>query len=124
MDKMILSLGQLAITVSNVYQSLEFYRDILGLEFLFSPSDKLAFLQVGETRIMLTIPQGSGTVGQNSVLYFKVTNIEDRYTSFVNRGANFETEPQLVAQMEDHELWIGFLRDPDNNLIGLMEEKR
>jgi hypothetical protein len=26
--------------------------------------------------------------------------------------------------MPDHELWIGFVRDPDDNLVGLMEEKR
>ena len=29
-----------------------------------------------------------------------------------------------VAKMPVHELWIGFLRDPDGNLVGLMEEKR
>ena len=32
--------------------------------------------------------------------------------------------PQLAAKMPDHELWTGFVRDPDGNLIGLMEEKR
>jgi len=26
--------------------------------------------------------------------------------------------------LSDHELWTGFLRDPDGNLVGLMEEKR
>jgi methylmalonyl-CoA/ethylmalonyl-CoA epimerase len=26
--------------------------------------------------------------------------------------------------MPDHELWIAFVRDPDGNLVGLMEEKR
>jgi methylmalonyl-CoA/ethylmalonyl-CoA epimerase len=30
----------------------------------------------------------------------------------------------LAAKMPDHELWLGFLRDPDGNLVGLMEEKR
>ena len=29
-----------------------------------------------------------------------------------------------AARMPDHELWTGFLRDPDGNLVGLMEEKR
>jgi len=31
--------------------------------------------------------------------------------------------PAMAAKMPDHTLWIGFLRDPDNNLVGLMEEK-
>jgi hypothetical protein len=29
----------------------------------------------------------------------------------------------MAARMPDHELWIGFLRDPDGNLVGLMEER-
>jgi len=28
------------------------------------------------------------------------------------------------ATMPDYALWIGFLRDPDGNLVGLMEDKR
>ena len=35
-----------------------------------------------------------------------------------------ERAPQLAARLPDHELWIGFVRDPDGNLVGLMEEKR
>ena len=35
-----------------------------------------------------------------------------------------ERAPQLAAKMHDHELWIGFLRDPDGNLLALMEERR
>ena len=30
----------------------------------------------------------------------------------------------MWSTMPDHELWIGFLRDPDGNLVGLLEEKR
>jgi methylmalonyl-CoA/ethylmalonyl-CoA epimerase len=28
----------------------------------------------------------------------------------------------MVAKMPDHHLWMAFLRDPDQNLIGLMAE--
>ncbi len=108
-------IGQVAIVVSDVQKALGFYRDILELRFLFSPAPTLAFLQAGEVRIMLSTPQGAGEVGKNSILYFKVADIE-RATS--------ERAPQPAAKMPDHELWIGFLRDPDGNLVGLMEEKR
>ncbi len=120
----IVSLGQLALTVSNVQRSLAFYRDILGLEFLFSPSENLAFLQSGETRIMLSTPQGAGEPGRNSIPYFKVVNIEAFYETALVKGALREREPQLAAQMPDHEIWMGFLKDPEGNLVGLMEEKR
>ena len=115
---------QIAITVSDVATALPFYRDVLGLEFLFSPSPALAFLAAGSIRIMLSTPQGAGTVGQNSILYFKVTEIAATHAAIVARGAHGEREPQLAAKMPDHDLWISFVRDPDGNLIGLMEEKR
>ena len=124
MKNKISGLGQLAITVSNVSEALDFYRDTLGLEFLFSPSEELAFLRCGATRIMLSTPQGTGEPGKNSIPYFSVTDIESYFSEAGEQGANVEREPQLAAKMPDHELWIGFLTDPDGNLVGVMEEKR
>ena len=123
MQATVSNVGQIAITVSDVNAALAFYRDLLGLEFLFSPGETLAFLRAGETRIMLTTPQGEGAVGANSVLYFRVVDIEAAYGSFVSRGAAGEREPQAAAKLPDHELWLGFLCDPDGNLVGLMEER-
>lgn len=117
-------IGQIAITVSDVERAVVYYRDVLGLSFLFSAGPNLAFLTDGALRIMLSTPQGSGTVGANSVLYFKVVDIEATHAAMLERGSASERLPQFVATMPDHELWIGFLRDPDGNLVGLMEEKR
>jgi predicted enzyme related to lactoylglutathione lyase len=115
---------QIAITISDLGKVLPFYRDALGLNFLFSPGPNLAFLAAGPVRLMLTTPQGAGTPGQNSVLYFKVTDIAAAHNAIVARGATSERAPQLTARMPDHELWISFLRDPDGNLVGLLEERR
>lgn len=117
-------IGQIAITVSDVDGALEFYRDVLGLEFLFRAGPELAFLDAAGIRIMLTTPQGSGAVKANSILYFKVKNITESFDAFVAHGAAGERAPRLVAKMPDHELWIGALRDPDGNLVAIMEEKR
>lgn len=118
------SIRQIAITVGDVQASLRFYRDTLGLAFLFEAGPDLAFLDAGGIRLMLSKPQGAGTVGANSVLYFTVTDIVATQAALVARGAVEERAPALAAQMPDHALWIGFLRDPDGNLVGLMEEKR
>ncbi|MGA8278335.1 MAG: VOC family protein [Rhodanobacteraceae bacterium] len=123
-DPRLSDIRQIAVTVSNVDAALGFYRDVLGLAFLFSAGPDLAFLDAGGVRIMLSTPQGSGTVGANSILYFKVSDIGATHASLVARGATNERAPQLAAKMPDHELWTGFLRDPDGNLVGLMEEKR
>src|SRR5215472_10806859 len=92
---------QIAITVSDVGTALPFYRDVLGLTFLFSPSANLAFLSAGSVRIMLSTPQGAGTVGHNSVLYFKVAGISETHAAVVGRGAKEERAPQLAAKLPD-----------------------
>lgn len=117
------SIRQIAITVSDVDAALAFYRDILGLAFLFRAGPQLAFLDADGVRLMLTTPQGAGQVGANSILYFRATDIVAAHDAFVARGAVSERAPQPAARMPDHELWTGFLRDPDGNLVGLMEEE-
>ena len=118
------SIRQIAITVGDVEAALRFYRDALGIPFLFSAGPDLAFLDAGGIRLMLTTPQGTGAVGHNSILYFTVSDILATHAALVARGAVSERAPALAAKMPDHELWTGFLRDPDGNLVGLMEEKR
>ena len=124
MDFKTSGIGQIAITVSDVALALPFYRDALQLEFLFQPSPNLAFLMADKVRIMLSTPQGAGAVAANSTLYFKMNNLQQAWDALVKQGVTGERAPQLTAKMPDHDLWIGFVRDPDGNLIGLMEEKR
>ena len=124
MDPELSTIRQIAITVSDVERALEFYRDVLGLSFLFRPGPNLAFLDAGGIRLMLSTPQGAGEVGKNSILYFTVSDITSVHAALLGRGATNERAPALTAKMPDHELWTGFLRDPDGNLVGLVEEKK
>lgn len=119
-----MEIGQIAIVVSDVAKATAFYRDVLGLRFLFAAGPNLAFLAAGSVRIMLTTPQGQGEVGKNSILYFKVDDIQAAHAAALQRGATNERAPQLTAKLSDHDLWIGFVRDPDGNLVGLMSEVR
>ena len=123
-DPKLSAIHQIAITVSDVDIALRFYRDVLGIPFLFSAGPELAFLDAGGVRLMLGTPQGAGSIGHNSILYFRVSDIVAMHAALVARGAANERAPALAARMTDHELWTGFLRDPDGNLVGLMEEKR
>ena len=123
-DHKLSEIRQIAVVVSDVEAALDFYRDILGLTFLFNAGPELAFLDAGGIRIMLTTPKGHRSVGANSILYFKVSRIDETYSALLARGATSEHAPQLTAKMPDHELWIGFLRDPDGNLVGLLKERR
>ncbi len=115
---------QIAITVSDVEKAVAFYHGVLGLDLLFRAGPNLAFLNADGVRVMLTTPQGAGAVGANSILYFSVKDIVAVHNSLVEQGSASERAPELAAKMPDHDLWTGFLRDPDGNLVGLMEEKR
>ncbi len=118
-----IELAQIAIAVTDVDHVLPFYRDILGLPLLFRAGPNMAFLALGAVRVMLTTPQGAGSPGQNSILYFRVPDLDAAYAEMVDKGALSQRGPQLAAKLPDHELWMAFLRDPDNNLIGLLEER-
>ena|SRR6188508_907964 len=115
------SIGQVSIRVHDVGRAVAFYRDVLGLEFLFD-TGPLAFLMCGDVRIMLTKPESPEFDHPSSTLYFRVDDIHATRAELAERGAEFDDDPHLIARMPDHELWMTFFRDPDRNLHGLMAE--
>ena len=117
------SVGQISIRVHNIDRAVVFYRDALGLDFLFD-AGPLAFLMCGDVRLMLTKPETDEFDHPSSTLYFCVEDIEAARAELVERGVPFDDEPHLIARMPDHELWMTFFRDPDRNLHGLMSEVR
>lgn len=121
---MIESLGQVALTVRDVQRSVAFYRDDLGLRFLFAPAPTLAFLMIGDVRLMFSAPEGAFTPGGSTVLYLRVSDIEAEHAALVARRVSFIDAPHLVARMPDHELWMCFFHDPDGHTLALMSERR
>lgn len=117
-------IGQIAVPVSDIDRAIEFYRDILGMRFLFQAPPGLAFFDVGGVRLMLDAPAKSQAQNFSSIIYYRVTDLAAAFATLSTRGVRFETRPQLVARMPDHELWMAFFRDPDENLLALMSEVR
>lgn len=117
------SIGQISIRVHDIERAAAFYRDALGLEFLFE-AGPLAFLRCGDVRLMLTTPETDEFDHPSSTLYFRVDDIHAARAELAARGVPFDDEPHLIARMPDHELWMSFFRDPDRNLHGLMAELR
>ncbi len=116
-------IGQLAIPVADLQRALGFYRDVLGLRFLFQAPPDLAFLDCGGVRLMLSRPQGNEESPPVGVIYYRVADLEAAYTTLRERGAVFVDRPHRIARLADHELWMTFLRDPDNHLLALMAER-
>ena len=115
-------IGQIAIAVKDLGKAVAFYRDILGLPFLFEAPPHLAFFDCGGVRLMLTLPDTPEYDHPASVIYFKVRNIQETAAVLKSRGVSFESEPHLIAKLPNHDLWMAFLRDCEQNLIGVMSE--
>lgn len=117
------TIGQIAITVSDVSRAVPFYRDTLGIKLLFQAPPNLAFFDCDGVRLMLSQPEKPGE-SFSSVIYFKVADIQAAHRTLVDRGVTFDQGPHLIARMPDHELWMAFFRDPDRNVLALMSEVR
>ena len=115
-------IGQIAIVCEDVARATVFYRDTLGIRFLFAAGPSLAFFDVGGTRLMLSPAEGEAN--GTSVLYFFVTDIEGTTSALASKGVTFIGKPHMIAKMPDHELWLAEFRDSEDNVLALMEEKR
>jgi methylmalonyl-CoA/ethylmalonyl-CoA epimerase len=116
-------IGQIAITVRDLQQATRFYRDTLGIRLLFEVPN-MAFFDCGGVRLMMSQAEKPEFDHPASILYFRVAEIQTAHQTLRARGVRFEDEPHLVARMPDHELWMTFFRDMDNNLFALMSEVR
>ncbi len=118
-----LGIGQLAIPVADLERALAFYRDVLGLRFLFQAPPGLAFLDCGGVRLMLSRARPGEATPPAGVIYYRVADLDAAYVTLQSRGASFVDEPHPIARLPDHELWMVFLRDPDGHLLALMAER-
>ena len=117
-------IGQIAVPVADLERAIAFYRDVLGMRFLFQAPPGLAFFDCNGVRLLLDAPAKTQEKNYSSIIYYKVPDLQAAYTTLLARGVVFEQKPEFVAKMPDHELWMAFFRDPDANLLALMSEIR
>jgi methylmalonyl-CoA/ethylmalonyl-CoA epimerase len=116
-------IGQIAVPVRDVDRAIAFYRDVLGMRFLFQAPPGLGFFDCGGVRVMLDGPAAS-LAGKSAVVYYAVADLQAAFETLTARGVRFESKPHRIAKLPDHELWMAFFRDPDGNLLALMSEVR
>ncbi len=116
--------GQIAVNVRDLDRAVAFYRDTLGMPFLFRIPGA-AFFSCGATRLMLGTAEKPELDHPASILYYRVADIRAAFDALVAAGVRVEAEggePRLLAPMPDHDLWMAFLRDSEDNLFALMSE--
>ena len=117
-------IGQIAVPVGDIDRAIAFYRDTLGMRFLFKAPPGLGFFDCGGVRLMLDAPAKSQAANYASIIYYKVADLDATFEMLSARHVSFEAKPHFVAKLPDHELWMAFFRDPDGNLLALMSEVR
>ena len=114
-------LAQVAFSVSDLDRAVSFYRDVLGMTFLFKAPPQMAFLQCGATRLMLSAaPQNDHK--SHPILYYSVPDIHAAFMVLTWKGAPVKQAPHKIATLGDKDLWLGFTEDPDGHPVGLMSE--
>ena len=115
-------IGQIFVNVKDLDRAIAFYRDILGMTFLFQAPPNMAFFDCGGIRLMLGIADRADLDHPASIIYYKVEDIERIYETFQARGVEFIVKPHLVAPMPDYDLWLADFKDSEGNFLALMSE--
>ena len=118
------TIGQIAISVSDVEQATAFYRDILGLRLVSDEEFALVFDANGT---MLRIAKVDELHPQSrTVIGWQVGDIESAIRALVSRGVRFERYEGL--EQDDLGIWaspsgaqIAWFKDSDGNTLSLTQ---
>jgi methylmalonyl-CoA/ethylmalonyl-CoA epimerase len=113
-------IGQIRIQVTDVDRAVAFYRDALGMTFLYA-FPGMGFFDVDGVRLMLVEPEGRAFGGE-SAIYYRVDDIGEAVKTLESRGVTFDDQPHVVHRDPAYDLWMAFFRDPDGNVLALMSE--
>jgi methylmalonyl-CoA/ethylmalonyl-CoA epimerase len=115
------AVGQVAVTVTDIPRAVAFYRDVLGVPFLFEAPPNMALFQAGDVRLLLGVAENE-TQNFSSIVYFRVEDINVAYETLEARHVEFTHEPRLIHRGQQTDLWLAFFHDPDGNTLALMSE--
>ena len=113
---------QIAQHAEDLDRAAAFYEKLLGRPptAKFDPPGLLFFV-LGDTRLLLERSAPSATV------YLEVEDVPQRIDELRADGVTIEAEPHVIFRHEDdrlgpagHDEWMGFIRDSEGNLVGLV----
>jgi methylmalonyl-CoA/ethylmalonyl-CoA epimerase len=121
MRSMAMNIGQIRLAVVDLKREVEFYRDQVGLRLTFASANTALF----DCGVRLELSRVEGDRGPaNSLIYFTVPDLDAAAAELKSRGVAFDRDPHLVAHLPEHDLFMAFFHDPEQNLIGLACERR
>jgi catechol 2,3-dioxygenase-like lactoylglutathione lyase family enzyme len=116
------TIGQIARHVSDIDRAVAFYGGVLGLPHLYTYGD-LAFFDCAGTRLFLSGAQDGSASAAQSIIYFRVPDIDAAHAELTARGVTFEGAPHMIHRHADGvEEWMAFFTDPDGGLLAIMAQ--
>lgn len=122
MDLATAEVRQILIPVKDLDRAVAFYRDVLGVPYLFSAPPQMSFFQAGAVRLLIGVPEAGQPQQRGATVYFKVADIHAVAGTLTSRGVSFAVNPHVVHRTPTSELWLADFRDPDGNPLALMSE--
>jgi len=113
---------QIAIPIQDLDRAKAFYGGTLGLQHLFDAPPGLSFFQCGQTRLMLSRPEGAGDA-KGSILYYSVPDARAAGAALAADGVTLVEAAHCIARVGDKDIWLAVAEDGEGNLIGLMSEE-
>jgi catechol 2,3-dioxygenase-like lactoylglutathione lyase family enzyme len=113
-------IAQILIPVADVERASAWYRDVLGIPYLFA-FPGMAFLDAHGVRLYLASPTEPGFDGR-ATLYFRVPDIDTAVAELEGRGVVFSGRPHMIFDDGSTQTWMCFSKDPDGNNVALLSE--
>lgn len=116
---------QIALATSDLDESIAFYQNILGANFVakYDPPG-LVFFDFEGVRLLLEKGAATGTI------YFWVDDIDSAYETLQDKGVSFDQAPHMIFSDDEgvfgakgEEEWMAFFKDPAGNVLGLASRK-
>jgi predicted enzyme related to lactoylglutathione lyase len=122
MDLSSASVGQLMVPVTDMERAVQYYRDVLGLPFLFAAPPQMAFFRCGGVRLLVGVPESAEHRRRGGTIYFRVGDIQAVHATLTARGVAFQMAPHVVHRSPTSNLWLAEFQDPDGNQLALMAD--
>ncbi|QSO52700.1 VOC family protein [Alicyclobacillus curvatus] len=113
--------GQISMTVHDVDRAVAFYRDVLGLPFVWQTAG-MAFFMCGDVRLMLSVPEKAEFDHPGSIIYYAVDDIYETYEELKSKGVEFHGDPHEIGKLGSVTVYMAFFNDSEGNMLAIQAE--
>jgi catechol 2,3-dioxygenase-like lactoylglutathione lyase family enzyme len=111
-------LSNIILRVSDLGESVAFWRDLVGLELSWS-GDEFAFFSIGGNQLTLNQPLVFEGQVSDTEIVFEVEDVHSVISEMRERGVPFEVEPRAVTSDGERTLFAAHFRDPDGHVASV-----